>query len=67
MHFTIWRSKDDQFYWELKANNNKIIAVSETYTRKAPAEHSIELIQNGAKAAHVVDCSDGTKYDRDLP
>ena len=67
MHFSIWKSKDDQFYFELKGGNGETVAVSELYTRVSSAKDTIEAIKEGAASASVFDHSDGTKYDRDLP
>ena len=67
MHFSIWKSIDDQFYFELKADNGETVAVSEMYTRKESAKRTIEVIQKGAAKADVFDHTAGEKYDRDLP
>jgi uncharacterized protein YegP (UPF0339 family) len=67
MHFSIWKSKDDQYYWEIVGDNHEIMAVSETYKAKASAEHAIGVVQADAAAASVIDHTDGTKYARKLP
>lgn len=67
MRFNIWKSKDDQFYFELKGDNGETVAVSELYTRKQSAKDTIEAIKEGAANAAVGDLTDGSKYDRDLP
>jgi uncharacterized protein YegP (UPF0339 family) len=67
VQFVIWKSKNDQYYWELVADNGETVAVSETYTRKASAKETIESIKQGASEASVLDCTDGSKYDRNLP
>lgn len=67
MRFNIWKSKDDQFYFELKGDNGETVAVSELYTRKQSAKDTIEAIKEGAADASVGDLTDGSKFDRDLP
>jgi uncharacterized protein YegP (UPF0339 family) len=67
MHFSIWRSTDNQLYFELKGDNNETVAVSETYGRKESAIDTIEAIKRGAATADVRDHSAGTKYERELP
>ncbi|HET7417261.1 MAG TPA: YegP family protein [Solirubrobacterales bacterium] len=67
MHFSIWKSTDNQLYFELKGDNNETVAVSETYRRKESAEEAIAAIKRGAASADVLDHSKGTKYDRELP
>lgn len=67
MHFSIWKSTNDQFYFELVADNNETVAVSELYVRKESAEKTIEAIKKGAASASVLDLTKESKYDRDLP
>lgn len=67
MHFSIWRSTDNQLYFELKGDNNETVAISETYRRKESALETIEAIKRGVASAEVRDHSSGTKYDRELP
>jgi hypothetical protein len=67
MHFSIWKSKDDQFYFELKADNGETVAVSELYTRKESAKKTIESIKSGASSARIQDMTEGDKYDRVIP
>jgi uncharacterized protein YegP (UPF0339 family) len=67
MHFSIWKSTDNQLYFELKGDNGETVAVSETYRRKESAEETIDAIKRGAASADVRDHSKGTKYDRELP
>ena len=40
--FTIFKGKDSQFYWNLKAGNGEVIGRSEGYTTKPAAENGIE-------------------------
>lgn len=67
MQFTIWKSKDDQYYWEAVGDNGETMAVSETYTTKASAKHAIGVIQTEAADADVLDCTDGSEFNRRLP
>ena len=67
MHFSIYRSRDGQFYWEARGGNYETMAVSETYTSKASAEHAIDVVKREAADASVLDMTEGTKYDRTLP
>jgi uncharacterized protein YegP (UPF0339 family) len=67
VHFSIWKSTDDQFYFELKTNNGETVAVSELYTRKESAKNTIEAIKDGAAKADVLDHTTGDKYDREWP
>lgn len=46
MKFEVKKSKNDQFYFNIVANNHEIIATSEMYTRKENALHTINLIAN---------------------
>ena len=66
MHFTIMRSTDGQYYWKITGGNYETIAVSETYTSKASAQHAIEVVRAQAAKASVLDISDN-RYDRRLP
>ena len=67
MQFFIWKSTDDQFYFELQADNGETVAVSELYRRKQSAENTIAAIKKGAGSARIYDMTDGSKYDRELP
>jgi uncharacterized protein YegP (UPF0339 family) len=67
MHFSIWKSRDDQFYFELKADNGETVAVSELYTRKESARETIESIKRGAGSAGIHDLTVGEKYNREMP
>ena len=43
--FEIKKSKDDQYYFVLKANNGKVIATSETYKKKSSCEKGIASVK----------------------
>jgi hypothetical protein len=57
--FVIKKSKDDQFYFNLKAANGEIILTSETYRAKAGATGGIESVQTNAP--------DDDRYERNNP
>jgi uncharacterized protein YegP (UPF0339 family) len=67
MRFYIWKSKNDEIYFELQGNNGETVAVSELYTRKQSAKDTIEAIKKGASTAGVSDMTEESKYDRSLP
>jgi uncharacterized protein YegP (UPF0339 family) len=46
LKFELYKGKDDQFRWRLKAANGQILATAgQGYKDKADAKHGIELIQ----------------------
>lgn len=53
--FTLFKGKDDQYYFNLKADNGEIIAQSEGYTSKQSAENGIASVRSNAPAASVDD------------
>ena len=53
--FEIRRSTNYQYYWVFQANNNEIIATSETYTTKQSARGAIDVIKQQAAGASVLD------------
>ena len=54
--FEIYKDRQDEFRWRLKAGNGAIIATSgEGYKAKADCEHAIELVKEGAPKAKVED------------
>ncbi|WP_109750981.1 YegP family protein [Mycolicibacterium fortuitum] len=53
--FVIRRSKDNQFYFYFRANNNEIVATSEMYKQKQSAIDGIESIKREAASAVTVD------------
>lgn len=59
MYFVIRRSRDDQFYFVIKSDNNEIVATSEMYYVKQSAIRTIDSIKNNLnKDSHVIDVSD---------
>ena len=64
--FVIRRSVDNQYYWEIVAGNNQVLAVSETYVSKSGALNAISAVKASAATAPVVDQSTETSR-RALP
>jgi hypothetical protein len=55
--FEIRRASNQQYYWVFQANNNEIVATSETYPAKASAQNAIRVIREQAAGASVRDAS----------
>lgn len=56
--FELYKDRQGQFRWRLKASNGKIIADSgEGYVRRIDCEHGIELVKGEAAAAEIKDMS----------
>jgi len=53
--FEIRRSTDNQHYWVFQANNNEVVATSETYTTRQSARNAIDVIKQQAAGASVLD------------
>lgn len=54
--FKIYRDSQGDFRWQLRADNNQIIATcGEGYAAKADCKHAIALIQATAAQAQVRD------------
>jgi uncharacterized protein YegP (UPF0339 family) len=53
--FEINKSKDEQYYFNLKAPNNEIIATSEMYTTKQNCENGINAVKKYAPNAPIED------------
>lgn len=47
-HFSLKRSSDKQFYFNLRADNGERILVSEMYTTKAAASNGIASVKDNA-------------------
>ena len=54
-YYELNRSKDDQFYFNLKAANHKVIATSEMYKTKSAAHSGIEGVRHYARTTDVRD------------
>lgn len=46
-------SRNDQFYFNLKARNGEIIGTSEMYTTERARDHGIDVVMKGAPGARV--------------
>lgn len=46
--FVLYKGKDEQFYFRLKAGNGEIIGSSEGYKARASAENGIESVKKNA-------------------
>lgn len=55
--FEIRRASNSQYYWVFQANNNEIVATSETYVSKAGAQNAIRVIKEQAATASILDRS----------
>lgn len=47
MYFVIRKATNGQYYFVIKAENNEVVATSETYYSKDSAESTIESIKKG--------------------
>jgi|tagenome__1003787_1003787.scaffolds.fasta_scaffold15568282_1 uncharacterized protein YegP (UPF0339 family) len=55
MHFVVKKSGNNEFRFNMVANNGRVVATSETYQRKQAALDTIEAIRHDAGAARVED------------
>ena len=55
--FIIRKSKDNQFYFVLKAPNNETIATSEMYKSKQACENGIQSVRTNAITHIVLDAT----------
>lgn len=56
MHFIIYRTKDtSEYYFVLRAGNNKVVATSETYKTKQAARKGIRAVKRASLWSKVVD------------
>ena len=53
--FELYKAKNDQYRFRLKAGNGEIIAVSEGYSTKAGAKNGIESVKKNAPDAKIDD------------
>ena len=53
--FDIKKSKDGQFYFNLIAPNNEVIATGEMYTTKQSCKNGIDAVKEYAPNAPIVD------------
>ncbi len=51
MYYEIWQNQTNKnWYWNLKAGNNQIIANGEGYQNKADCLHAIQLVKSSYSA-----------------
>jgi uncharacterized protein len=55
MKFAIYKSSNDQYYFNIVASNGQTLCTSETYTTKQSAKDTIQSIKDNAKYADVED------------
>lgn len=55
--FTIRKASNGQFYFNLEASNDEVIATSEMYVTKAGALAGIEAVKRWAPGATTIDIS----------
>ncbi|MEM6785466.1 MAG: YegP family protein [Bacteroidota bacterium] len=53
--FELFKGRDGQYYFRLKAVNGETIAVSEGYTTKASAKNGIASVKKNAPIAETVE------------
>ena len=53
--FEVYQDRAGGYRWRLKAGNGEIVAVSESYTRKASAISSAQNVKYWAGGASIVD------------
>jgi uncharacterized protein YegP (UPF0339 family) len=53
--FEIFKNRAGEHCWRMKADNGEIVAQSDGYDSKAGARHGIEVIQQKAAGATVID------------
>lgn len=53
--FEIFKDKQGQWRWRLRARNGKIVAVGEGYTREFSARRSCSAVQQAANGARIVE------------
>ncbi len=59
MYFVIRKSSNNQYYFVIKAENNEVVATSETYYSKYSAKKTIESIKNNINEnSSVIDVTD---------
>lgn len=54
-YYTLFKGRDGQFYWNLRASNHEIICHSEGYASKQGAQRGIDSCRQNAPAAPVRD------------
>src|SRR5262249_53086236 len=66
--FELYKDRQGQFRWRLKASNGKILADSgEGYARRIDGEQGIELVKSEAAAAEVKDLTAADVAEKSCP
>ena len=66
--FQLYKDRKGEYRWRLRARNGEIIADSnEGYSTKASCKHGIELVQQQAASAEVVDQTESQAAQADRP
>lgn len=55
--FQIFKGKDDQFYFRLRAENGEIILQSEGYTTKASCQNGIDSVKTNGPLDERYECN----------
>lgn len=55
--FEVFKGKDDQYYWRLKAANGEIVAQSEGYNTEDDARWGTEAVRNAVLGVLSSECS----------
>lgn len=62
MYFTIYRDSQNQYRWNLKAENHEPVASGESYLQKAGVLHAVALV-NGKNGYRVDDQTVGLMHN----
>lgn len=57
--FEVYKAKNGEFRWRMKASNGEIICASEGYKQKASAKKGIESVIKNAAGAKIKDLTEG--------
>jgi uncharacterized protein YegP (UPF0339 family) len=63
-YYSLRKSKDGQFYFNLVASNDEPVATSEMYTRKDDAKDGTDAVRRAASTTDVVDNTNKDKDER---
>jgi uncharacterized protein len=55
MKFAIYKSSNDQYYFNIEASNGQTLCTSETYVAKQSAKNAIQSIKANAQYATIED------------
>ena len=63
-YYSLRKSKDGQFYFNVVASNDETVATSEMYPTKSNAERGTDAVRRAASTTDVVDNTDKDKDER---